>query len=97
MVSIFALSLLVADNVDAVKLVLVETSPISPHETITPEGYESLNDDASHLTQEETVKGEEPVGRDDVIGVDKYDPREIVRIEVGKEVSLTNCLMPFSL
>jgi hypothetical protein len=58
----------------------------SPHETITPEGFESLNDDASHLTQEETVKGEEPVGRDDVIGVDKYDPLVRTSAVLGKDV-----------
>ena len=40
------------------------------------------------MTQEETVKGDEPVGRLDKSGVDKYDPLEIVRAVFGNEEEL---------
>jgi len=49
----------------------------------TPEGLASVNEDASHFTQEETVNEDEPVGRLDKTGVDTYEPLERVRAAFG--------------
>ena len=82
------LSLLVTANVAAVRLALVDTSPIVPHAITTLEGFVSVKEEASHFTQEETVKGDEPVGRVDKSGVEIYDPLEIVRAVFGNEEEL---------
>ena len=79
------LSLLVTDKVAAVRLALVDTSPDSPHDTITPDGFASVNDDASHFTHEETLNGDEPTGNEDNIEVDMYDPLEKTRPRLGKD------------
>jgi len=79
------LSPLVTANVAAVRLVLVDTSPDSPHDTITPDGFASVNDDASHFTHEETLNGDEPTGNEDNIEVDMYDPLEKTRPRLGKD------------
>jgi len=50
---------------------------------MTLDGFDSLKDEASHLTQDETVKGDEPVGRAAKIGVARYDPLERVRAALG--------------
>jgi hypothetical protein len=86
-------SALVTANVAAVRLALVETS-LEPHDTITPEGELSLKEDASHFTQEETVKGEEPTGREDNVGVDTYDPLEKTNDELGKDDPLDEYVRP---
>jgi hypothetical protein len=79
-------SILVTANVAAVRLALVDTSPIVPHASITLEGFVSVKEEASHFTQDETVKGDEPVGRLDNRGVERYDPLETTNAAVGKEV-----------
>jgi hypothetical protein len=56
------LSILVTANVAEVIPVLVD-DPLDPHAITTSDGFASVNDDASHFTQEETVKADEPVGR----------------------------------
>ena len=84
----FNLTLLVTANVAAVRLVLVDTSPDSPHDTITLDGFASVSDDASHLTHEETLNGDEPIGNDDNIEVDKYDPLDTIRAAFGYEIEL---------
>jgi len=81
----FDLSLLVTAKVAAVRLVLVDTSPDSPQDTITLDGFASVSDDASHFTHEETLNGDEPVGNEDNIEVDKYDPLERTRPLLGKD------------
>ena len=80
-------SILVTASVAAVRLALVDTS-LEPQDTSTPEGDESLSEDASHFTQEETVKGEEPVGRLDKAGVDTYEPLEKTKAELGYDEPL---------
>jgi hypothetical protein len=40
-----------------------------------------------HLTHEDTVKGDDPEGRDGIKGVDKYDPLERTSAELGKVVT----------
>lgn len=90
---VFTRSALVTANVAAVRLALVETS-LEPHDTITPEGELSLKEDASHFTQEETVKGEEPTGREDKLGVDTYDPLEKTNDELGKDDPLDEYVRP---
>jgi hypothetical protein len=47
-----------------------------------------MNEDASHFTQEETVKGEEPVGRLEKAGVDTYEPLEKTKAELGYDEPL---------
>ena len=79
------LSLLVTAKVAAVRLVLVDTSPDSPHDTITLDGFASVSDDASHFTHEETLNEDEPIGKEDNIEVDKYDPLEKTRPLLGKD------------
>ena len=81
----FDLSLLVTAKVAAVRLVLVDTSPDSPHDTITLDGFASVSDDASHFTHEETLNGDEPIGNEDNSKVDKYDPLERTRPLLGKD------------
>jgi hypothetical protein len=78
------LCLLVTAKVAAVRLVLVDTSPDSPHDTITLDGFASVSEDASHFTQDETLNGDEPIGNEDNIEVDKYDPLEKTRPLLGK-------------
>jgi hypothetical protein len=82
------LSGLVTANVAAVMLLLVGDSPTAPHATTTSDGFASVNEDASHFTQEETVKAEEPVGRVDNKEFDTYDPLATTRAALGKEVEL---------
>jgi hypothetical protein len=79
------LSLLVTANVAADRLALDDTSPVDPQETTTLDGFASLNEDASHFTQDDTLNGEEPVGSVDSIDVDKYDPLEKTRAVLGNE------------
>jgi hypothetical protein len=64
---------------------LLELDSDEPHDITTPDGFESVNDDASHFTHDETVKAEEPVGSDDNINVDKYDPLEKTSAVLGKD------------
>jgi len=40
-----------------------------------------------HLTHEDTVKGDDPEGRDGIKGVDKYDPFDKTSAELGKVVT----------
>ena len=89
------LDALVTANVTAVKLELVDTSPVSPQATTTPAKFESVNEDASHFTQQETKNGDDPVGSDDNKGEDRYDPLEITIAVLGKEVELVEYEMPF--
>jgi hypothetical protein len=66
--------------------VLVEDDvedPADPQDMTTPDGFASVNEDASHFTQEETVKGDEPVGRLDKSGLVTYDPLEIIKAVFG--------------
>ena len=93
---VFTRFALVTANVAAMRLALVETS-LEPHDTITPEGELSLKEDASHFTQEETVKGEEPTGREDNVGVDTYDPLEKTNDEPGKDDPLDEYVRPLEL
>jgi hypothetical protein len=74
------------DSVAADRLALDDSSPVDPQDTTTLDGFASLKEDASHFTQDETVKAEEPVGRLDKTGVDKYVPFEIIKAAFGKEV-----------
>jgi hypothetical protein len=63
------LSLLVTDNVAEVMPVLDDVNdPADPQDMTTSDGFASVNDDASHFTQEETLKAEDPVGRLDKRG-----------------------------
>jgi hypothetical protein len=80
----FSLTLLVTAKVPVLRLVLVDTSLV-PQYTMTLDGFVSDNNDALHFTQEETVNGDEPVGRLRKRGVDMYDPREKVRDTLGYE------------
>ena len=66
-----------------------------PHEITTPYGFETVNEDASHLIQQETANGDDPVGSDDNKGEDRYDPLEINIAVLGKEVELVEYEMPF--
>ena len=79
------LSLLVTANVAADRLALDDSSPVDPQDTTTLDGFASLNEDASHFTQDETLNGDEPVGKDDNIDVDKYDPLEKTRAVLGND------------
>ena len=88
------LSLLVTANVAANRLTLDDSSPIDPHDTTTLDGFASLNEDASHFTQDETLKDDEPVGKDDNIDVDKYDPLEKTRAVLGNDDEELEWLMP---
>jgi hypothetical protein len=67
---------------------LVDSSPTLPHAITTLDGFKSVNDEAAHLTQEETVKGDEPVGSVDNILVDKYDPLVKIKPNDGYESEL---------
>jgi hypothetical protein len=51
--------LLVEDDVDV---------PADPQAITTADGFASVNEDASHFTQEDTLKADEPVGRLDKRG-----------------------------
>jgi len=84
---VFTLALLVTANVAAVRLALVDT-PLAPQDTTTSDGFASVNEDASHFTQEETVNAEEPVGRLDKRGVETYEPLATTRAAFGKELAL---------
>jgi hypothetical protein len=81
------LSILVTANVAEVIPALVD-DPDDPQAITTSDGFVSVNDDALHFTQEETVNGDEPVGRLGKRGVDMYDPREKVRDTLGYEEEL---------
>ena len=81
-------SLLVTAKDAAVRLVLVDSSPIFPHATTTLDGFKSLTEDASHFTQEDIVKGDEPVGNVDNKEVDKYDPLDTVIADEGYDDEL---------
>jgi hypothetical protein len=61
----------------------VELFDADPHEIRAPDGFASVNDDASHWTQDETVNAEEPIGREGKRGADTYDPRETTSAELG--------------
>jgi hypothetical protein len=92
----FTLSALEAANVAEEKGKLVD-SLLSPQAIATLDGLVSVNKDASHFTQEETVKGDEPIGSEednDDIDLDRYDSRERVRIFVGNDVALEYCKIP---
>ena len=73
---------LLTDSVAADRLALDD---VDPHDTTTLDGFASLNEDASHFTQDETVKDDEPVGKDDNIDVDKDDPLERTRAVLGND------------
>ena len=88
------LSLLVTASVAADRLALDDSSPVDPHDTTTLDGFASLNEDASHFTQDETLNGKEPVGSVDNIDVDKYDPLEKTRAVLGNEDEELKWLMP---
>jgi hypothetical protein len=88
------LSLLVTANVAADRLALDDSSPVDPHDTTTLDGFASLNEDASHFTQDETLNGDEPVGSVDNIDVDKYDPLEKTRAVLGNDDEELEWLMP---
>ena len=64
---ILTLSALVTDNVAEVMLVLVD-DPADPQDITASDGFASVSVDASHFTQEDTLKAEEPVGRLDKRG-----------------------------
>jgi len=85
---IFTLALLVTAKDAAVRLVLVDISPIFPHAITTLDGFTSLNEDASHFTQEDIVKGDEPVGNEDNNEVDKYDPLDKIIADEGYDDEL---------
>jgi hypothetical protein len=83
------LSLLVTDNVAEVMLVLDDVDvPADPQDITTSDGFASVNEDASHFTQEDTLKADEPVGRLDKRGVETYDPLATTRAALGYEVEL---------
>ena len=79
---ILTLALLVTANVAAVRLALVVIR-LSPQDNTTLDGFSSVNNVALHFTQEETLKAEEPVGRLDKRGVDKYDGLTTTRAALG--------------
>ena len=81
-------SLLVTAKDAAVRLALVDSSPIFPHATTTLDGFRSLNEDASHFTQEDIVKGDESVGNVDNNEVDKYDPLDTIIADEGYDDEL---------
>ena len=81
------LSILVTANVAALRLVLVDNSK-EPQDMTTLDELASVKDDASHLTQDDTVNDEEPVGRPDMMGLDTYDPLDTTRPTLGKDVEL---------
>ena len=69
-----------------------EAALASPHDTATSDLFNVLEDDPFnpvsivgivHFTHDDTVKGDEPEGSDDVMGADRYDPREIARAVLG--------------
>ena len=82
---------LLTDSVAADRLALDD---VDPHDTTTLDGFASLNEDASHFTQDETLNGDEPVGKDDNIDVDKYDPLEKTRAVLGNDDEELEWLMP---
>jgi len=84
---VLTLTLLVTANVTAVKLELVDAPP-APQDTTTSYGFASVNEDASHFTQDETVNAEEPVGKLDKRGLETYEPLATTRAAFGKEVEL---------
>ena len=57
----------VTANVAEVMLVLVD-DPADPQDITASDGFASVSVDASHFTQEDTLKAEEPVGRLDKRG-----------------------------
>ena len=77
----------VTANVAAVILVLVD-DPADPQDSTTPDGFASVNEDASHFTQEETLKAEDPLGRLDNKGEETYEPLAIIRAALGYDVEL---------
>jgi len=85
---IFTLAVLVTANVAADRLPVLNDTSLAPQDITTFEGFTSVIDDASHFTQEETVKGEEPVGRLDKSGLVTYDPLETIKAVFGNEVEL---------
>jgi len=62
--------------------------PADPQDNTTLVGFASVNDDASHFTQEETLKAEDPLGKLDKRGVEIYEPLAIIRAALGYEVEL---------
>jgi hypothetical protein len=72
----------VTANVTAVK-VLLNDEIGSPQEITVAPLFSDDIDDASHLTQDETVNAEEPIGREGKRGADTYDPRETTSAELG--------------
>jgi hypothetical protein len=76
---------LVTASIAALRLLLIEDNA-DPQDTTTLERFVAVNEDGSHLIQDETVKAEESVGRLDKTGVDKYVPFEIIKAAFGKEV-----------
>ena len=91
------LDVLVTAKVTAVKFELVETSPFSPQATTTLDGIVSVREDESHLTQQDTKNGNNPLGRLGNNGVDTYDPLVITKAVFGNEVELEKYEMPFEL
>ena len=78
---------LVTDTVAEVILVLVD-DPVDPQDSTTPDGFASVNEDASHFTQEETLKAEDPLGKLDKRGEETYEPLATIRAALGYEVEL---------
>ncbi len=73
-----------------------EAALASPHDTATNDLFNVLedeelldpfnpvsNDGIVHFTHDDTVKGDDPEGSDEVMGADRYDPREITRAILG--------------
>jgi hypothetical protein len=83
----FTRSLLVTASVPEVVPILVDV-PADPQDITTPDGFASVNDDASHFTQEETLKAEDPLGRLDKRGEETYEPLATTRAAFGKELAL---------
>ena len=77
----------VTDNVAEVILVLVDV-PADPQDSTTSDGFASVNEDASHFTQEDTLKAEEPVGRLDKRGEETYEPLATIKAALGYDVEL---------
>ena len=73
----------------------------SPHETATCAFFEfdvPFNSVTSasvlHLTHADTVKVDDPEGRDGINGVDKYDPFDKTSAELGKVVTFEKYVIP---
>ena len=91
---ILTLSLLVTANDTAFKFPLVDSTPISPQDSTTLDGDVSLNKEALHFTQEETVKDEEPLGRVEKSDVERYELFDKTSATYGNEDVLVKDIPP---